>query len=266
MERGGSFNYFNPAVKAERGQEDILPPDLARKETDNSINNLDKVLVGGLGDKIVPFSGKVAVIKKEEPESQAETESFGLAELSEMWRKYLNLKIDKKEKDQIFQKINKARPEIIRETGAKEVFFGFDGDISLIYADGRTEKIFNNPGLPVISGTEADQREILSNNFEVIGGEMKEKKFQAEDFNISEPLVDVEAARFFAKNSDYLNLSAVPFCSKEVLRALRPKAGMINFLGLESGKIDNEMREILKSFAGKILLKDDLRRRIDEGK
>lgn len=259
METGGKSNYFNPPAEE---QEKILAPDLAKEKIDDSIKSLSEILAAPR-EKLVPFSGAAEVFAKEEPEAAVEEENSDLAGLSEMWREYLDPAADKNEKNRIFQKISALREEIAFEAGAAEVIFGFDGDISLVYSDGRQEKIFDNPGAPVISPPEAAEAEIFSGGSAAVETASEKKEFHPEDFNVPGQFSNGEAAKFFAKDSGYLDLSQVASLSAEVLQALRPRTGMTNLLGLDPEKIDGEARKILKSFAGQVLLQDDIRRLVD---
>jgi hypothetical protein len=219
-----------------------------------------KAVLNRPADKLVSFGGGN---ETEEILPSIEPRISDLPDLSSRWRRYLDPAASLGEKRKIFREIDAERKEIISATGAVNVIFSDDGGISLIHADGRQEKIFDNFGSPVIGAGAAGAENFLSVP-EVIGEAKKEKEFRPEDFNIPGAFVDAGAAAVFAKDSGYLDLSRVASLSAEVLRALRPRTGIISLLGLEPENVDNEAREILKSFAGRVLLKDGLKRIIDE--
>ncbi|HTX86885.1 MAG TPA: hypothetical protein VMC41_02375 [Candidatus Nanoarchaeia archaeon] len=238
-------------------EQEFLP---AREE---KIPDLDEVLYQP-EDKLVRFGGgtaRPAIIQKENADKEKE---INLSDLSEKVRRFLNFRGQSREKDELFAEIKKAQLDIARQTGAKKVIYGFDGDIIIIRADDSQEKIFDNSAEPLISAATGEEAEIFSNGSEIAGTEKKEKEFRAEDYNVPGDFADAEAAAALAKKPGYLDLSQVTSISAEALRALRPKIGMINLLALESESVDKEARKVLKSFVGTVLLQDQIRRRVDE--
>ncbi|HTW96388.1 MAG TPA: hypothetical protein VMD74_01865 [Candidatus Methylomirabilis sp.] len=229
---------------------------------EEKILGLQEVL-GQPAERLVRFGGGAERADKAAKENIKEGE-IDLSDLSEKVRRFLNFRGQSREKDELFAEIKKAQLDIARQTGAKKVIYGFDGDIIIIRADDSQEKIFDNSAEPLISAASGEEAEIFSNGSEIAGTEKKEKEFRAEDYNVPGEFADAEAAASLAKKSGYLDLSQVTSISAEALRALESKPGMINLLGLELAGVDQKRKKILKSFTSEVLLKDNIKRLIDQ--